>query len=69
MLIFIDVNQRSINMKIAGWIVIVLAVVFLAMSVGGLGGDTPEEMFVLVALLGIIAGAYLVYRNSNKPRE
>ncbi|MDM1406007.1 hypothetical protein HX039_18210 [Myroides marinus] len=56
-------------MKIAGWIVIVIAVVFLAMSIGGLNGNLPEEMFVFVALLGIIAGAYLVYRNSNKPRE
>ncbi|MDM1501884.1 hypothetical protein HX071_06680 [Myroides marinus] len=52
-------------MKIAGWIVIVLAVVFLAMSIGGLNGNLPEEMFVLVALLGIIAGAYLIYRKSN----
>ena len=52
-------------MKIVGWIIIVIAVIFLGMSIGGLNGNTPEEYLVLLALLGVILGAYLIYRSQK----
>lgn len=53
-------------MRYLGWGIIVLAIVFLSISIGGLNGSLPSEMFVLFAFLGIITGAYLVYRSTIK---
>ncbi|EKB05641.1 hypothetical protein HMPREF9711_01020 [Myroides odoratimimus CCUG 3837] len=53
-------------MKIVGWIIITIAVIFLGMCIGGLNGNTPEEFFVLLTLLGIIIGAYLIYKSKNR---
>lgn len=53
-------------MKIIGWGIIVIAVLFLGMCIGGLNGNTPEEFLVLLALLGVILGAYLIYKSLHK---
>ncbi|MEC4086565.1 hypothetical protein [Myroides odoratimimus] len=52
-------------MKIIGCI-IAIAVLFLGMCIGGLNGNTPEEFLVLLALLGVILGAYLIYKSQHK---
>lgn len=53
-------------MKLLGWGIIIVSVVFLSISIGGLNGELPQEMFVLLAFIGIIIGAYVIYRSGEK---
>lgn len=53
-------------MKWLGWGIIIVAIGFLGISIGGLNGELPQEMFVLLAFIGIITGAYVLYRSGEK---
>ncbi|WP_166520734.1 hypothetical protein [Myroides sp. LoEW2-1] len=50
-------------MKLLGWVIILFSIIFLGISIGGIGQDLPQEGFVLGAFVGIVLGAYLIYKG------